>query len=193
MQQNRLLSLWQHVHYKKQWTLAALAVLLACCAIVSTVAWLTKSDETANGFTVGEVSAQVEETFELPYSTKSDVKVTNTGTVPVYVRACVSIYLQKTDKTILAEEPQSGTDYTIEWGDLENWKEVDGIYYYKSKLPAGESTSALIKRVTQRNNTGGVQLVVDVATQVIQADPAEAVEQAWRLTPNKDGTLPIGG
>lgn len=191
MQNNKLLSLWSAIRYKKQGLLVVPVAVLLCCAAVTTVAWLTKSDDTTNAFTVGSVSAEVEETFPDPYSTKTNVKVKNTGNVDAYVRAYVSIYLQKTDGTVLARKPEEGAgkDYTIQWGDSQNWKKQGDIYYYLCPVKPDGTTENLIDQVVQYNSEDGVQLVVDISTQVIQASPAKAVEDAWNVTVGADGTL----
>lgn len=186
MCKNKLLSLWHRVRYKKHALLLALAAALTCGAVIGTLAWLTRSDETVNAFTVGHVSAEVEETFE--NLTKTDVRVKNTGDVPVYVRAYVSIYLQNADGTILSRVPEAGKDYTITWGAQTDWRQAGNIYYYCKPVPVNGETSVLIEQVTESAPDGEL-LVVEISTQTIQAEPADAVQDAWGAAVNGDGTL----
>lgn len=194
MSKEKLLSLWHRVRYKKHALLVALAVALVGCAVIGTVAWLTQSDETVNAFTVGDVSAAVNETFDVPYTTKENVCVENTGDVPVYVRAYVSIYLQKADGTILSRVPVQDTDYTIERGDEQNWKKQGEFYYYLKPVQPDTTTSNLINSVKDlTNEAGGAFLVVDISTQAIQAEPTRAVVEAWQVNVNSDGNLVPSG
>lgn len=194
MSKEKLLSLWHRVRYKKHALLVALAVALVGCAVIGTVAWLTQSDETVNAFTVGDVSAAVNETFDKPYTTKENVCVKNTGDVPVYVRAYVSIYLQKADGTILSRVPEQNTDYTIEWNDEQNWNKQGEFYYYLKPVQPDTTTSNLINSVKDlTNEAGGAFLVVDISTQAIQAEPTRAVVEAWQVTVDNDGNLVPSG
>lgn len=193
MSKEKLLSLWHRVRYKKHALLVALAVVLAGCAVFATVAWLTQSDKTVNAFTVGNVSAAVNETFDVPYTTKENVCVENTGDVPVYVRAYVSIYLQKADGTILSRVPVQKTDYTITWGDEQNWNKQGEFYYYLKPVQPNTKTTDLIKKVTDTTTQNGAFLVVDISTQAIQAEPTRAVEEAWQVTVDNDGNLAPSG
>lgn len=192
MSKEKLLSLWHRVRYKKHALLVALAVVLAGCAVFATVAWLTQSDKTVNAFTVGNVSAEVHEEFD--GKSKKFVHVENTGDVPVYVRAYVSIYLQKADGTILSRVPVQNTDYTITRDDEQNWKKQGDIYYYLEPVQPKTTTSNLINSVKDlTNEAGGAFLVVDISTQAIQAEPANAVQDAWGVTVEDDGSLALLG
>lgn len=170
--------------------LTVLVIGLVLCAAASTVAWLTVKDNTENNFSVGTASVQVQETFPEPYTEKRDVSIKNTGDVPVYIRAAVSIYWNAEDGSVVAQAPVENTDYTIAWGSSSNWVKYGDLYYYLLPVDPGASTDLLIDRCTQLDITAdGKSLVVDVLAQAIQAVPADAVQDAWGITVGEQGKL----
>lgn len=181
---------------KRRWKpvlLTAGILLLVLCAVVSTVAWITVRDRAENRFTVGTAAAQVQETFPEPYTKKSDVKIKNTGDIPAYVRVAVSIYWQTQDGMILPDAPTEGEDYTIVWGSSSNWAQQDGLYYYLLPLEPGAVSDSLIDSCEQIGTVeDGKHLAVDISVQVIQAEPADAVQEAWGVQTAADGTLVPG-
>ena len=87
-----------------------------------------------------------------------------------------------------------GTDYTIEWGDGLNTARIqgsDGFYYWTQPLAAGAEAENLIDKLTWKtaDTSNGRTLVCDVSIQGIQADPANAVNEAWGAAVDQDGTL----
>ena len=90
--------------------------------------------------------------------------------------------------------PVENTDYTIELGDISDtgWtKGSDGFYYWTQPLEANATTENLINRLewTTAQASNGRTLVCDVSIQGIQADPANAVNEAWGASVDQDGTL----
>lgn len=170
-----------------------LALAVVGAAVGGVVAWLFASNQVQNQFELGQVTPTVKETFD--DTTKKDVSVTNSGNVPIYVRAQVNIYWQDENGNQLWEEPVKGEDYTIDWGDLagSSWKlGSDGFYYWTQPLAADSTTGLLIDKLewTTAESSDGRTLVCDVAVQGIQADPAHAVQEAWGATVDSDtGTL----
>lgn len=86
------------------------------------------------------------------------------------------------------------TDYTIEWGDALGTAWIqgsDGFYYWTQPLAAGATTGNLIDKLEwiTAQTTNGRTLVCDVSIQGIQADPANAVNEAWGAAVYQDGTL----
>lgn len=183
---------------------SAVFALLFSGAIGMTIAWLTHQSGLTNQFEVANVAASVEETFNPDEGTKKDVSIQNDSSVPAYVRAAVTIWWEDADGNVLWGTPVAGTDYTIEWNlssdtSTSGWvKGTDGFYYYTSSLdPKGsydasdtpstsdgkDTTVNLIDSCTENNaeahRNDGKYLVVDIAAQVIQADPSQAVTEAW--------------
>lgn len=189
-------------HQKKNYIyilIAAVAVIMIGAA-GATLAWLSHQSGLTNQFKLGEVSAKVDETFN--GSTKSDVKVTNTGSVPAYIRASIEIYWQDENGDTLWGEPEVGTDYSIQMNlpssgtDGGQWLlGADGFYYYTKPVEPDQATAILIKECKELG-ADSKSLVVDIAAQSIQAQPEDAVLDAWEtVTAVGDGgvlTIPEG-
>lgn len=181
--------------------IVAVAVL-AMCGAGGAVAWFGVQDNVLNTFTRGEIKPSIEETFDKDRTVKTDVHVTNRGTAPAYMRAVVSIYWEDAAGNQLWDAPQKGQDYLITWGDAltastgERWiKGVDGYYYWSVPVEAGSTTSNLIKSVEKHGDHGDKHLVVDIATQALQANlsAGEGFDAVWSassgLAVGADGTL----
>ena len=162
-----------------------LALAVVGVAVGGVIAWLSASNQVANQFEVGTVTPTVNEEFD-ERTTKKNVFVTNSGNVPIYVRAQVNIYWQDANGNQLWDEPVAVTDYDITLGTDPRWVEgKDGFYYWTEPLQPGEEnkTTNLIESLTdKKTHTDGRKLVCDIAVQGIQADPADAVTEAWAPT-----------
>ena len=188
---------------KRRVLIVALACVLALAGIGGVVAWLTGTDYVINMFDLGRVETEVnedgpeeEQPFKEGDNVKQNVDVTNSGNVPIYVRAQVNIYWQDANGNQLWEAPEKGTDYTIDWGDISDtgWKRgADGFYYWTEPLKAGETTGLLIKELkwVTAESSNGRKLVCDIAVQGIQAEPAEAVQEAWGVTITEGAVTPV--
>ena len=181
------------------------AALALVTAIGGTMAWLTThSDGLTNTFTPAMISGEVKETFEDPFDTKRNVYIKNTSDVPVYVRVALvpTWVMQENDKYVPVAEPVEDADVTI---DNENWKNFvpknsdwikggDGYYYYTKPLAAkdsdGDMTSNLFNAATSVTKDG-YHMNLQVLLQMIQAAPDNAVESAWGVTVNADGTIKV--
>lgn len=174
--------------------MAVLALAVVGVAISGVVAWLTASGMLENTFDRGQVDVTVKEEFD--GETKRNVYVSNGGNVPVYVRAQVNIYWVDKDGNQLWEEPSAGTDYEITWFDSSSKWTLgdDGFYYWTEPLATGGKTDNLIGILTDKKTyDDGRTLVCDVAVQAIQADPTEAVEEAWGVTVDGSGNITKAG
>ena len=83
------------------------------------------------------------------------------------------------------------TNYEIIWGDGYNnkdWVYYGGYFYYTDKLPPDTPTSELIESVTSRNDEYHFRL--DVSAQLIQAEPEQAIIDAWGVVITEDGVQP---
>lgn len=173
--------------------LAVFALLFSGVAGMS-IAYLVHQAGLINRFAVAEVKASVEENFRPEQGEKADVCIRNESSVPVYVRAAVSVWWEDAAGSVLWGIPAAGTDYEITWNlsdqPAAGWvRGTDGFYYYTNSLePADASdgqnrTEDLISSCKEINadthREEGKYLVVDIAAQVIQADPPRAVTEAW--------------
>lgn len=186
---------------KRKQITALLAGILLFAGVAGTFAWLSVTGVLVNEFGFGSVTPSVDET--LKDNVKSDVRITNKGTAPAYLRVAVDIYWQDQNGARLWEEPVAGTDYTIVWGNVSkasasnsasSWVAAsDGFYYWTSSVAPMGKTDVLIKRVSETKRDGK-DLVVDISTQAIQSTPDDAVAEAWNCTV-KNGVLvpPHGG
>lgn len=169
---------------------AAVAVIIAGTA-GATLAYLSHQSGLTNQFQIAEVSTKIEEDFA-GGDTKKDVSVKNTGDVPAYIRAAVIIGWEDAEGSPLIDEeaPKEDTDYTIDMNlnsssDEGEWVLAsDGYYYYTMPVAGKAATDILIKECKEQkldvHKADGKYLVVDIAAQSIQAEPAAAVLDAWR-------------
>ena len=164
-------------------------VLILTAAVGGTLAFLiADSGPVTNTFTPGEVETTIEETVS--GDTKSDVKVKNTGSVDAYIRAAIVINWVDGSGNVLAAAPVAGTDYTLTMGTSGWTKGSDGYWYYAQPVAANGSTAELIDTcAVNRVIDGADHLEVTVLAQAIQADPAEAVKEAWDVTVADNGTI----
>lgn len=175
---------------KRRVLIAVLACVLAGAGIAGVVAWLTVSGQVENSFEIGTVIPEINEdgpTDDKPFKdgdkVKQNVDVTNRGNVPIYVRAQVNIYWQDANGNQLWDEPAENADYTIEMGAGSSWEQgTDGYWYWTKPLSpeAKENTTAvLIEKFEALTSDDGRKLVCDVSVQAIQAEPDDAVIEAW--------------
>lgn len=162
---------------QKNMILISLVLLLVCAAAIPTLAWLTAQSQVKNEFILGETSVEVKEEFD--GTIKKNVFVENSGNVPVYIRAAVSVYWKDEEGKLLKESPTAG-DYTIGWNLDDGWvKGSDDLYYYI--YPVTDKTSNLIDTASQEKQyDDGRILYVDIIAQSIQAEPSDAVLEAWK-------------
>lgn len=173
--------------------LVSLLVLVGA-AVGGTLAWMTaQTDPVVNKFEPANVSTEVKENFD--GTTKSNVYIENTGNVDAYIRAAVVITWQYGQGNVYGQVPVEGTDYNITCPSNTDWiKGNDGFYYYKSPVKAGESTGVLIKECKMAENANapdGYTLHVEILGSGIQSLPTDAVEDAWGVNVNDDGTLNV--
>lgn len=155
--------------------------LVLCLGIGAymTISYLSSGSSLQNQFKIASVDPEVIETFD--GKVKSNVYVQNNGDIPVYIRAKIMIYYQDTNGNILGDI-LGENDYEITYStDLKgNWiKATDGFYYYKNKVEANDRTTNLIDECTESNSYSDRNLVVDIVAETIQANPKDAVEEAW--------------
>lgn len=177
----------------KPFLIAFCVCILACAAVSGSLAWLTSTPEqVVNSFTPGVVTIQVDEKFD--GSTKSDVRIKNTGNVPAYIRVAL-IPAWVDDKGNIAAKPASlelNDDCDITWGDNFNqfWFEgTDGFYYCKTVIEPDESTPILIKSCTVKDGEHKYDFELQVIASAVQSLPTSTVGEVWPVVVDPDGTL----
>lgn len=177
----------------KPFLIAFCVCILACAAVSGSLAWLTSTPgPVVNEFTPGEVTIQVDETFN--GTTKQNVRIKNTGNVPAYIRvALVPAWVD--DEGNIAAKPASlelNDDCDITWGDNFNqfWFEgTDGFYYCKTVIEPDESTPILIKSCTVKGEGHEYDFELQVIASAVQSLPTSTVGEVWPVVVNTDGTL----
>ena len=196
---------------KRAAVVAACLAAMLCCA--GALAWFHTESGLFNMFKAANVTPGVNETFDSPYTVKENVKA--------YLRASVSVRWETGSQAdgsavVLGDVPELGKDYTMVWGavahpDATPWIQgTDGLYYWPKPLaPESEATGGavvdktanLIDTCTALSNsspTDDRHLVVEIDVQAVQADPVDAVKEAWGLDRGgavtgvaADGTLTV--
>lgn len=176
---------------KKALILMVSLVAILAVSVGGVLAWLaTSSGEVKNTFAPGKTNIEIEEKFE--NNVKSDVKVINKGNIPVYIRANL-VFTWKDSAGNIIEKPADAT-LTVTPENPTGWvKGSDGFWYYTKPVAAGGGkTTKLIDRATIKFPEGkGYKMDLEVMAQSIQAEPKDAVEGAWGVTVNSDGSLTV--
>ena len=181
----------------KPFLIAFCVCILACAAVSGSLAWLTSTPEqVVNSFTPGVVTIEVDEKFDS--TTKSDVRIKNTGNVPAYIRvALVPAWVD--DEGNIAAKPASleqlDNDCNIAWGEDGNGYEndwfigADGFYYCKTVINPGEYTPILIKSCTVKDGEHKYDFELQVIASAVQSLPTSTVGEVWPVVVGTDGTL----
>lgn len=171
---------------KKPSTLLALFLILSLVCGVTLAYLSVKTNDIKNTFTPSKITTQVEETFD--GTTKSDVKIKNTGDTTAWIRAAVVITWQDKDGNVYSQVPVEDTDYSISY-DLKNgWaKGDDGFYYWTKPVKSVKEnstdcyTGVLISRCTANQTApDGYTLHVEIVCSGIQYKPANVFNENWR-------------
>lgn len=182
-------------------------VLLIGSGIGMTVGFLsTRTDPVQNDFTYGKVSCEVLETFDKENNRyiKRDVRIKNTGNTSAYIRVLLVFTWKDKDGNVYVNKPQINKDYQINPDLSKGWSVYQNSigtfsYYYKYPVAAGEATPNLIDSLRQTPGVVGPEngkyaLSVEIVADAVQAEPADAVTNAWDgATVDEDGTLTITG
>ena len=170
--------------------LVALLVLL-CCTVAGTLAYLVdKTPEVKNTFEPAKVTTAVDEKFD--GTTKSEVKIKNTGNIPAYIRAAVIINWADANGNVygggtpVASTEEVTGDYTISYNTDGSWKQIGDYWYYTEPVAADSLTEkALIESCTPVAGKApeGYNLQVTILADGIQSEPLTAIQEAWHVNP----------
>ena len=182
--------------------IVGLTVVIASIS-VSVAYMLTRSDILTNIFVPAEVSCKVVESGT--ETSKTSVKVENTGDTDVYVRVRVVTYWEDSKGNPVARtspENKFGTGQNDWKYDATKWiyDEKNQTFYYKASVKEGQTTAELLTsaiplEVIEEAGEGNVKFtyhqVVEFIAEVIQSSPDDAVKEAWGVT--LDGNDQITG
>lgn len=171
---------------KQPVALVAILVLL-CCTVAGTVAYLvTSTDPVTNTFTPASVSTEVNEDFD--GITKRNVTIKNTGDIDAYIRAAVIVNWAN-DAGEISGTPVTNADYSITYNTGANgdwFVGSDGYYYCKTSVKSEKQdakdcwTPVLIKSCTQKGTAPeGFHLQVTILADGIQSEPTSTVASVW--------------
>ena len=165
---------------KKGLTALVALVLVLCCAVGGTVAWLaTATNPVKNTFTPSEVGTSITE--KVSEKSKDRVTITNTGDISAYIRAAIVVNWLDKDGNVCAATPE-GAQYTLKAPHENGWLKIGDYYYYTTPVAAGGGTSSLLT-ATETYAPDGYHLQVTVLAEAIQADGKSgeqfAVETVW--------------
>ena len=164
---------------RKPTVLLASLVLLCTLAVGTTVAYIVDAtSQVVNTFQPVTTSVDVTESFD--HREKKEIKITNGGDIDVYIRATLAMYWTDSNGVIVKPTNCSYSGFTLNTG----WIQVGDIFYYSSPV-APNTTVELLKPGTSITATispeqADYRFVVEVMTEAIQADPTDAVEDAWK-------------
>lgn len=178
---------------KRKKLFVLLATLIAVAAISTTLAFMFKKTSVDNRFVPGTVSCQLYETVDgTEYtdggvvrqgSTKSDIKVKNTGNISSFIRVRLVSHWTDADGNAVglpSELPQIDFD-AVNWLKGEN-----NTYYYITPVAPGELSGILCEPIILAEKTTAdgetVYMVLTVLPEAIQAEPSSAAAEAWGVT-----------
>lgn len=168
--------------WKRSGILLAAVIVLLAGAVGGTWAFLVaQSEPVQNNFTYAHVRCTIKEKFD--GTTKSDVKIQNTGDIPAYIRARIVVTWKDTSGNVSAAVPVKNTDYTITFNETD-WTQQGDYWYCKTAVDAGGETPVLIIKCEKKGNAPkDYDLSVEILADAIQSEPTNAVTEAWGNTP----------
>lgn len=176
--------------------LALSLVLVLGLSVGGTLAYLvTNSGPVTNTFTPGEIITHIDENFDK--ETKKDVRIQNDpdSSADVYIRATWTANWVDDDTGSVVKPAQQGTDYTVVGLGAEGWVKNGDYYYYTSAVKPGDYTGYLFTQLTPEpeQEPEGAHLEVTILSQAIQAEPEQAIKEAWGVTISGGTVSPASG
>lgn len=195
MNSNKGRSRKKRTPYAKKILLASvMAMFLGIAAVGTSLAFLVdQTGKITNQFVTSTVTGEIEENFD--GQVKEDVAIRNNGDIPAYIRVTVVPNWVDKDGNIAAEVEVD--DYVIEWNlsPTSQWiKCADGFYYHTSPVEPSNATDILItscKPLVSKTDASGnpLHFELHVIASLIQAEPSNAVEDAWKVTIDENGNI----
>ena len=166
---------------KKSLTLMVSLALVLAISVVGTVAYLvTNTDPVVNTFTPADYDIEINETLE--NGVKKNVTVTNDGEVPMYIRVALVVTWTDAEGNVIVK-PEGASMTGIPTGDVVGkngtWIKNGNYWYYSKPVGANATTDEIIGEAKATGLTEGVKANLEVLVQGIQAEPDQAVIDAW--------------
>lgn len=175
-------------------TIAFAIAVIFLFIVGGTVAYFFASTKNiVNTFTPAEVECSVDEgkTENDGSVTKNSITVINEGTIPAYIRVCLTTYWDSVENNdVNGQHTILGLDAKLPTFTLgADWFIKDGYYYYTKPVAPGASTGNLLGNSITISVVDGKAQIIEVFAEAIQGSPAEAVTSAWGVTVGDDGVL----
>ena len=166
-------------------------LLFLTVTIGGTIAFLMDNDGPLhNLFNPSQVTTKVEETVS--DSTKSNVKIQNTGNTDSWIRVAVVVTWQDKQGNIYGKKPEVDIDYEISYNESVQtnpdgrWLKGDDNFWYWSKPVAANSATGVLITSCKQINTFTVSdttyyLNVEIIGSGIQSKPASVFTE-WKNT-----------
>lgn len=162
---------------KKSFLLLIVIAALLIMTVGGTVAYLvTSAGPVENKFEPVEVTTEIVEDFTNK-TVKKNVKITNKGDIPVYVRAKVVANWCDKNRNIVAPWTDNIKYNTTNWT-----KGSDGYWYYKGAVGVESSTANLFDSYSYKSSdipVGADHLEMTIVHQSVQVEPENAVSDLW--------------
>ena len=164
-----------------------IAVVMLIGAVVgSTVAFLvTQTDPVENKFSYAKLSTEITEYFD--GTTKKDVQVTNTGDTAAYIRATYVVTWRDMSGNVVPSVPE-GYSYSLTENPDGTWKKLGDYFYYPTPVeptePNNSTLGSLLNCTVTHPDNPEYVLNVEILASAIQSTPANAVTEAWGVTPS---------
>lgn len=180
---------------KKKLLAAIVSTALLCgVGVGGTVAWLHDSAQVTNKFDLASLTGEIsEDPPDDVDNVKRDVYFTNTGEVDAYIRVAVSAsWTLDENGTQLANVSAENT-YTTVVPNPTKWVKYGDYWYYTEPVAPKGRTEDLFTSVEPLSvdvigeEYKGLHFRFDVSAQLIQAEPSDAVEEAWGVTISESG------
>ena len=153
-------------------------ILLIGIAVGTTVAFLVaRTEPMKSTFEYAKVSCEVT-------GSKENVQIKNTGNTAAYIRATYVVTWRDMSGNVVPSVPE-GYSYSLTENPDDKWKKIGDYFYYPTPVESKNSTlgSLLTCTVTHPDNPEYV-LNVEILASTIQSTPANAVTEAWGVTPS---------
>jgi len=184
----------RNVHRENKGLFSGLTVAFAIAAVFifivgGTVAYFFASTKNiVNTFTPAEVKCSVveEKTDANGSTTKTSIKIQNDGTIPAYIRVCLTSYWDSVeDNDVNGQHTILGLDAKIPDFTLgADWFVKDGYYYYSKPVDPQATTDDLLGTNITISVVDGKAQIIEVFAEAIQGAPEEAVTSAWGVAVN---------
>lgn len=175
--------------FGKPLVLIVAMIMVAAAAVSGTLAWLQVSTGAQeNTFQKATITGTIVEEFNNGDGIKHHVKVQNTSNIDVFVRVALVPTWQDANGSVLPETASVANNLSFTLG-ADWFRGSDGYYYYTDRVAPNTSTGNLADSITPTGGSAGAKMNLQILSEVIQADPADAVHEAWGMTVGTNGTI----